>query len=201
MIDTANDCRFDEATHTYWRGLVQLPSVTQIITSVWPRTDNAPADAIEQARLRGEWVDAHFTEYLMTGSTLAPAGTPEKWTDSLGVAIDWWERERKGAKVECQVQLFGYHEAGKADLIVNDCEILELKSTWEISKTVGAQLGGYSSLRSESLPIEFAAVDYKLGVLHAHYRFKKAQFKPINYELAHQEWLTCRNFWRLINGK
>ena len=192
--------RYDEGKHQYFRGETPLVSVTQVIHSVWPRTDGAPVDAIERARLRGTWVDEKFMEYLTTDDGLViPAGTPQEYADCLGQAVNWWEAERAGSSVECQVRLFGEREAGTADLIVNSREIIELKSTWEISKTVPAQLGGYGDLFDEQ-QTGGSEHGMKCGVLHVHRRFKKAQFKAVDYPLALGQWRIVRDFYRLING-
>ncbi len=205
-----DECRFDPVEHKYYRGLVELPSVTKIITSVWPRSDGAPEDAIEKARLRGTWVDENFEFYLRNGYVVVQVGVPQEYADCLGQAIDWWDANRKGASVECQKRSYGRLYACTPDLIVDGCEILELKSTWEISKTVPAQLGGQGDIHfgideldvfprklvepDEGLPV-------KCGVLHVHRRFKKAQFKEIDYRTAWAQWRCVWNFYRLINGK
>jgi len=199
MSTTQDLCRYVPETHQYFRGNVELPSITTILKAVWPRDDQAPADKIEGARLRGEFVDKAFTEFLKTGEVTLPAGTRQDWSDCVGQCVDWWQAERAGAKVESQVVLFGEREAGTADLIVDGCEILELKSTWEISCTVPAQLGGYGDLReySEGLPHPGGI---KCGVLHCHKRLKKASFKAIDYVTAWDQWRTVRNFYRLTKG-
>ncbi len=191
-------CTFDEATHTYRRGDKILPSVSTIIQAVWPRTDGAPEDMIEKARLRGTFVDEKFMEYLAAGSVTVPAGTPQEYADCLGQACDWWDSERRGAKVECQVRLFGEREAGTADFIINDCEIIDLKSTYEISKTVPAQLGGYGSLFEET---KSDNRHLKFGVLHVHKRMKKAKFVETPYDSAISQWEIVRDFYRLVNAK
>ncbi len=205
MIATANECRFDEATHKYYRGSVELPSVTTILKAVWPRTDSAPEDKIEHARLRGEWVDGMLTRYLQGEYLEFPTGSaPQEFMDCLEQAIKWWDSNRKGASVECQKRLFGEFEACTPDLIVDGCEIIELKSTWEISKTVPAQLGGQGDLYSGEVNPDIMFIDYKIrtcGVLHVHRRFKKAQFKAIDYAEAWRQWRVVRGFWRLINGR
>lgn len=188
-------CTYDDAAHAYYRGLVRLPSVTGIITEVWPRTDGAPEAAIEHARDRGSWVDAAFTEYLMRGAFEMPAGTPQEFADCLGQAIDWWDAEYDGAQVECQVRLFGQREAGTADMVVEDRTIIDVKSTWEISKTVPAQVGGYAAIREES-----GCFTNRLGVLHVHRRLKKAAYTEINYSEGRRQWAVLRDYWRLTRA-
>jgi hypothetical protein len=201
MSIVAEVCTFDPETHVYKCGDTVLPSVSQIITSIWPRSDGAPADAIEGARLRGTFVDSMFMRWLGGQDIEIPAGTDQGWADSLGQAVDYWTAYRKGAKVRCQVQLFGEREAGTCDLIVEESEIIELKCTWEISKMVPAQLGGYSYLNfgpEFELGMENK---YKVGVLHCHRRLKKAQFKTVDYLTAWSQWILCRSFYRLVNGQ
>jgi hypothetical protein len=188
-------CIFDEATHTYTRDGVRLPSITEVITACWPRTDGAPESAIEHARERGVWVDSAFTAYLTDGTVEIPTGTPQEFADCLGMAIDWWDAERGGASVECQVRLFGNKEAGSADLVVDGHSIIDLKATWEISKTVGAQLGGYSTLREE-----MGQYSDHLAILHVHRRLKVAKFVDIHYEEACRQWRVIRDFWRLTRA-
>lgn len=188
-------CAFDEATHTYTRDGVILSSVTTIIDACWPRSDNAPEAAIERARLRGTWVDAAFTKYLTEGVIEIPEGTPQEYADCLGQAVDWFDAEYGIARVQCQVRLFGQQEAGTADLIVESGPIIDLKSTWQISKTVAAQLGGYSTLGEES-----GIVSDSLGVLHVHRRLKKAKFVAIDFTEARRHWKIIRDYWRLIHG-
>ncbi len=203
--------RYDAEKHAYFRGEHELVSVTRLIGSVWPRTDGAPPDAIEGARMRGSWVDEQFMRWLGGSDIEIPAGTDQGWADALEQAISYWNTYRKGVKVECQVRLFGSHEAGTADLIVEGCEIIELKCTYEISKTVPAQLGGYLDLFSGSSqcssPFQHTATrtefdesrEIKSGVLHCHKRLKKASFKAIGYLTAWDDWRTCRDFYRLVN--
>lgn len=196
------ETRYDEAKHEYWRGSVQLPSVTGIITSVWPRSDGAPESAIENARLRGSWVDEQFMKYLAGEYLDFPTGSiPQEYADCLGQAVRWWEAERKGAKVECQVRLFGEHEAGTLDFIIEDSEIIDLKSTYEVSKTVPAQLGGYGDLFDQNRPQECDTEPLTVGVLHVHRRLKQAKFTRINYLEALTHWNIVRGFYRLVNGK
>lgn len=202
-IVKTEECRFDPVEHKYYRGAVELPSITTILKSVWPRTDSAPEDAIEKARLRGEWVDKYFAQYLTEGYVdLAGVPRTQEWEDCLGQAITFWDAERKGAKVETQNILYGEHEAGTADLIIDGCEIWDLKSTWEISKTVAAQLGGYGDLYTGTDPWRHPDDKMKsCGVLHVHRRYKKAQFRAFDYEDCWNQWRIVRSFWRLINGK
>lgn len=190
-------CAFDEATHTYTRDGVILPSVTTIIGACWPRSDNAPQAMIDRAGVRGAWVDAALMKYLTMGTVEIPEGTSQEYVDCLGHAIDWWEAERGGAKVECQVRLYGQREAGTADLVVDDHEILDLKSTWDISKTVAAQLGGYSTLREESGKFSDC-----LGVLHVRggKSPKKAAFIEIDYFEGCRQWKVIRDYWRLMHA-
>jgi len=196
-----DNCAYDAEKHEYRRNGVLLPSVTGIIHAVWPRTDGAPEDAIEKARLRGTFVDEKFMEYLTSGTVTIPAGTPQEYADCLGQAVNWWDAERKGAKVQCQVQLFGEREAGTADIVVSGHEIIDLKSTYDISKTVPAQLGGYGDLMDEATPLDADVEPRIVGVLHVHRRLKQAKFVRINYLDALTQWNICRSFFRLVNGK
>lgn len=197
MRAVMEELRYDADKHQYFRGETPLVSVTGLIRSVWPRTDNAPENAIEKARLRGVWVDSKFEEYLTTGGVAVEADTLQEYDDCLGQAIDWWKAERGGAKVDCQVKLFGEREAGTADYVVEGHSIIDLKSTWEIARTHPAQLGGYSTLREE---MGHGLTDH-LGVLHVHRRFKKAQFKEFDWSESCRQWRVLRDCWRLINTK
>ncbi len=192
MSAVMEDCRYDAEKHEYWRGDRKLPSITQIIAEVWARRDGAPEDAIEKARLRGEFVDMQFMFWLAGNDLTIQAGIPQEWVDALGQAIDYWNTYRAGSKVQCQVRLFGQDEAGTCDLIIEGTEIVELKSTWEISKTVPAQLGGYGWLH-DTEPMTF-------GVLHCHKRLKKAKFMPVDSEIALHDWRTVRDFYRLTRA-
>jgi hypothetical protein len=200
-------CEFDEATHTYTRNGVALPSITRIIDYCIPRSDNAPEDAIETARLRGTWVDEHFAEYLMLGNVEADPREfdsiklYDEYTHCLELAVEWWNKNRYRSRVRTQVRLFGEREAGTADLIVDDHEIIDLKSTYVIdARKVSCQLGGYGDLYSEMNELPFPG-GLSFGILHVVKRLKNAQYRPIDRVVAHSDWRTIRNYWRFLHEK
>jgi hypothetical protein len=204
-------CEFDEAGHVYTRNGVALPSITRIIDYCIPRSDNAPEDAIEIARLRGTWVDEHFAEYLMLGNVEADPREfdsiklYDEYTHCLELAVEWWNKNRYRSRVRTQVRLFGEREAGTADLIVDDHEIIDLKSTYVIdARKVSCQLGGYGDLVMEQAMLESevtGVVPYDLGILHVVKRLKNAQYRPISGITAHLDWRTIRNYWRFLHEK
>lgn len=192
-----SECVFNEELHQYTRDGVVLHSVTKIIQECLPRTDSAPEEAIYQAGLRGTFVDLAVAEYLRTGEVTVPAGTDRSWVDCVSQAVEWFEKERKGAKIETQLRLFGEHEAGSLDFLVDDFEILDLKATYEINKkTMPIQTGAYGDLLEETRGLPHPA-GIKIGVLHVNKRFKKAQFRPFDYEQGYQNWRILKSYWRL----
>ncbi len=188
--------------HIYRRDGIVLPSVTRILDELLPRTDSAPEDAIANAGLRGSWVDAALAQYLTTGNVDVPEAVPDEYKTCLELAVRWWEQNRARSKVQTQVRLFGDREAGTLDLLVDDFEILDLKSTYKIDvKRVTCQLGGYGDLLAyqqyaNKYPDEWRDPPFTYGVLHVVKRLKNAQFKPIEAKEAFRSWRILRDYYR-----
>jgi len=195
-------CDFNDH-HAYWRDGTRLDSVTQIIKHCFPRTDNAPEDAIEGARQRGTFVDSAVAEFLATGNVTIPGwAIDKKWDQSVDQAVNWFRKERPGALVETQTRLYGAREAGSTDFIIDREEIIDLKATYDVyPKTQGIQLGGYAELYGEHRGISSDLLGLKLAVLHVNKRYKKAQYRPFEASEVVNQWRWTRDYWRLWNQK
>lgn len=138
--------QFDEASHTYWDGGTQLPSVTQILKPLYGDLRFVGSDLLEYKSELGKAVhkavELHVLDYLDYGS-LDPV-VAEYFSQYLRFETDTGFKAT-GSEIIVHHSL-GY--AGTLDLAGNlgafHCNI-DLKTTSALSKAVALQLAGYKA--------------------------------------------------------
>ncbi len=190
----STEVRLCSRCHVYWRGDQRLTSVSTIIKAVWPiRPDysEAPADVLENARIRGVEVDALFTAYLRGTLSKIPAGTREDVKDLLLKLVQWWDTYGWD-NADGQVLLAGPTEAGTCD-IRGESIIADLKCTYDIEPMYPVQLGGYADLNEA----QYGRLPTTLGIIHLTKRFKQPQWIPLDVEECVRDYRLCRDVYRM----
>ena len=94
--------------HRYFKGKKEFTSVGRVIKTLLPSTyDGVDPAVLEHARVRGERVDAYFSEYLRSGTVTLNAGEWQEVLSYLEKLIAWWDKQP--AQV-AQVQEIVYSE-------------------------------------------------------------------------------------------
>lgn len=156
---------FDRVAHTYTLDGQRLPSVTEVL-GLLQNFDTIPWATLERARQRGERVHQCINAY--NRGAYAAVDFPE----DVAYYLDGWEAflNESGAVVVASEQPV-YHKAlryaGTPDCVLswkNDRRLLvpDVKATWEIPPTVGAQTAAYAEAYKQqhglSLKIDRACV-------------------------------------------
>lgn len=184
----------DPATHVYSKGLVTYTSVSAVIKSVLP-TDfsGVPPEVLENARLRGVFVDETFCAWLNGKCPVIPKGTDQDWVNRLQMLIEWWNKNMDG-EWETQVTL-----SDEANLIAGTVDLrnraekrkLDLKVVSELQPAYSLQLGAYGWMEETEA----------IGIIHV----TKDRVRLVKYDLDDccNTWVTAL-FWyqakkRLVN--
>lgn len=137
--------QFDAATHTYRLAGKRLPSVTEVLGILVDFSDVPPA-TLENARRRG--TEVHAMVDLFNREQLDESSV----SDELAPYLDAWKlflTESGAVVISSEIRVYhaklGY--AGTADLLLdwNGRYVLpDVKATWAVPRTVGAQTAGYA---------------------------------------------------------
>src|SRR5881396_3277268 len=128
----------------YFKGKKEFVSVGRVIKTLLPPAYEGVVPAVlEHARIRGERVDAYFSEYLRSGTVTLNAGEWQEVLSYLEKLINWWDKQNLHAT---EVQKIVYSEsdgiAGTLDIRTSDA-ILDIKCVFTLQSNYGLQLGGY----------------------------------------------------------
>lgn len=193
------DLQFDEASHTYRLAGRVVPSVTQVL-KVLEAFDGIPADALEAARIRGQYVHA-ACDLLDRGqldfATLDPALAPyidgyQNWLDESGAVV---------IASELRVSSPYYRYAGTADMLVEigtrKTAVVDRKATATIPATVGPQVAAYAQAIGSSREYHGRLLRYCLHLNPAHPRGYK--FTALTDPADWSVFLSCLNVWNWRN--
>lgn len=138
---------FDRAAHSYTLDGQKLPSVTEIL-GLLTNFDAIPWAVLENARKRGERV--HQCINAWNRGAFAAVDFP----DDVACYLDGWEafmRDTGAVVIQSEQPLYhkGLRYAGTPDCVLawkNDKRLLipDVKVTWEVPPTVGAQVAAYA---------------------------------------------------------
>lgn len=204
-VTLAEDVRLDPETHTYYRGLQKLVSVSKIIKTVMPTDYSAVAeDVLEHAKRRGILVDALFCQYLNGEPLRYPKGTPVDYVDSNGTRksvmdegralieklIPFWDRLGiKGALA--QVILADDDTAGTCDVLAGDW-IFDLKCVSSLQPSYALQLGGYRALHGKPL---------NLAVIHVNKTLKEPRLVEYKAAECEVDFRCIREAYRVVQRR
>lgn len=173
-----------------WRGPFRLSSVGRILREVWPvkpSWDQVDPSVIENARERGQEVDALFSDWINGTLTQIPAGTREDAVARFSALRKWWiDRDMPAAKA--QVLLADDELCGVADVVTGG--IYDVKNTAQIESTYSLQLGGYADLYEK----QHGTLPSSVGVIHV----TQPKDKPVSVRLLEFEVMTAVSEWRLL---
>jgi len=147
--------------HRYFKGKKEFTSVGRVIKTLLPSTyDGVDPAVLEHARVRGERVDAYFSEYLRSGTVTLNAGEWQEVLSYLEKLIAWWDKQNLHA---VKIQEIVYSEsdgiAGTLDIRTTDA-IWDTKCVSQLQPSYSLQLGAYAVYidNRKSLPY--------VGVIH-----------------------------------
>lgn len=172
--------------HAYWMNGRRLYGVTSVIKEVLP-TDysGVPPDVLENARNRGNEVDALAAKYVVGQLSEYPAGTREDAIPLFEKFQAWWDKQNF-RKVEAQVLVTNRQDiAGLIDIRA-DGDIYDVKATSDLLYTHHLQMAGYTELNDGG----------RARLIHVTKRNKAAKIADIELT-AYGDWRTIRDFWRL----
>jgi len=176
---------FDEATHTYRRDGIVIPSVTQIL-SIANDFSYVNKDVLERASKFGTAV--HKTTELYDANEL----NVTTLDDALVPYLDAWKQflsDTKFRVLESEVRVYSKHGyAGTFDRVgdlANKKTLIDIKTSTTVARSTGLQLAAYKQALTEDNDIK---IDQLISV----------QLKPNSYSIKifdnPTDFLTFRNF-------
>lgn len=172
--------------HAYWMNGQRLYGVTSVIKEVLP-TDysDVPPEVLENARNRGNEVDALVAKYIVGQLKEYPVGTREDAIPLFEKFQNWWDKQTF-RKVEAQVLVTNRQDiAGLIDIRA-DGDIFDVKATSDLMPSHHVQLAGYVELNDGG----------RARLIHVTKRNKAAKIVDVE-PTAYNDWRTIRDFWRL----
>lgn len=172
--------------HRYHLGGRQLAGVTSVIKETLGTSyEGVDESVLENARDRGNQVDALITAYVMGKLTEYPIGTRHDAKDLFEKFQTWWDKQRF-KNVSAQAVVHDEEIAGAIDLKA-DGAIFDVKCTSALMPAHRIQVAGYLELDSHA---EGGAL------IHLTKRYKTPRFEPITMS-DQADWDVVRDFWRL----
>ena len=173
----------------YWLGDQQMASIGSVIKSVLP-TDYSMVrpEVLENARLRGVFVDRWFCEYIMSGDIDVPAGALKEYDDYLSRVINWWDKSGLKAKATQQI-LHNAGIAGRFDIRIFGDMIVDLKCVSALQPGYKLQLGAYASMADDTAP------GVGIGILHV--TKTAVKLVPYSVEDCRDSWLAAMHWWKV----
>lgn len=170
----------------YFYGDRQLIGVGRVTSAIMPVDYSGINPAVlENARLRGQFVDEKFCQWLDTGTVTIDAGVQADWLDRLERLVTWWERSGLTCIQTQKVLMDDTKQyVGICDFVVTRNglpAILDLKNTSKVEPTHRLQLGAYC---------EFDRCD-AAGILHV---------TKDNVRLVELAAYQCREDWRTVKA-
>lgn len=191
--------------HVYRKGKRTYVSVSKVIKTVFP-TDYSAVDPIvlECARLRGEFVDTYFSEYLNDpNSVVLPDDVPaivvtmfprdpqkhaEDCRERILRLLDWWHASGLKA-THVQHTVFSDEDgvAGTFDLGTTE-HIIDLKNVSQLQANYVLQLGAYINYDPET--------GRRPAILHV--TKEKIRLVPYQAKECHSSWNACVNWFNAM---
>src|SRR5438876_7239342 len=174
----------------YFKGKKEFTSVGRVIKTLLPPAyDGVDPAVLEHARIRGERVDAYFSEYLRSGTVTLNAGEWQEVLNYLERLINWWDRQNLHAT---EVQKIVYSEsdgiAGTLDIRTTGA-IYDVKCVSQCQPAYALQLGGYALYAdSKNLP--------DVGIIHV----TKNGVRLVNYTALHcaEQWANAVAWYQTL---
>lgn len=198
--------RFCKDEHRYWNNDVELTSISRVM-DVWPvppswKRDGVNMEVIENARDRGETVDALFSSWVIGALKAIPPDTRQDAVDRFKALMDWWNGKPFGEVMWLQSQMIVYDDelAGTIDLVVRTqagIAIYDLKNTSSLESTHSLKLGAYAEL----YPLRPVVAIGDIQVTQARGKPVKIQVHEYELSTALSEWRIVREFWNLSQRK
>lgn len=171
--------------HAYYLGGRRLAGVTSVIKDVLPPSyGGVSEDTLENARDRGEQVDALIAAYVMGKLTEYPVGTRYDAKELFEKFQNWWDQQRF-KDVAAQVVVHDDEIAGAIDVRA-DGTIFDAKCTWNLLPSHRIQVAGYLELGRSGRGV----------LIHLTKRYKMPKLSEMT-EGDCIDWRTVRNFWSL----
>ena len=174
----------------YWLGDQRMASIGSVIKSVLP-TDYSMVrpEVLENARLRGVFVDRWFCEYVMSGDIDVPAGVPKEYDDYLSRVINWWDKSGRKAMATQQIVWCAMDGiAGMYDILIDDM-IVDLKCVSARQPSYELQLGAYASMADDM------AREVGIGILHV--TKTDVRLVPYSTEDCRANWRAAVDWWKV----
>lgn len=177
--------------HRYWLNGQRLHGVTSVIKDVLPPDySKVSPEVLENARDRGNEVDALVALYVVGKLQAYPAGTREDVIPLFEKFQNWWDKQRF-RKVEAQALVTNKVDiAGLIDIRTDgdkfNGDIWDVKATSDIMPSHHWQMAGYGELNDGG----------RARLIHVTKRNKSAKIVDV-VPTAYDEWKTIRDFWRL----
>lgn len=191
-----NDVTLDNETHTYRRGLQELPSVSSIVR-MFPSKgyDDVDPAVLANANERGCEVDALLSRWIAGELAAIPAGVREDSAELFGKLVKWWGAVEIG-NPQVQQILANDEFAGTLD-IKGDGIVADLKTVYALQPTYSLQLGLYCILYEA----EYGKLPERCGIIHVTKRFTEPKWVPFEVSTAVSEARVLLDFWRLVKRK
>lgn len=161
-----------------------------------PDYSQVKPEVLENARERGIEVDALFSQYVNGTLDVIRKGM---WrTDAVQLFFKvrrWWDA-RKHDEAKAQVILADDEVAGTCDIVDGDT-IYDLKCTSKISSAYHLQLAAYGELHYAT----FRRPVKKLAIIHITEKFPEPKIVTVDLVEAMQDWMTMRQFWRMVSRR
>lgn len=183
---TQGDIEFCRERHTYLhlptkKKLTPVSHVIQRVysTKSWDGVDPA---VIENARRRGDAVDAYMARYVREQRVVISAGERSDVVDRLVIAHRVWEANFNGMAAESQKIVFDLEDeiAGTMDFHIPDI-VVDLKCTYYPEVAWILQLGAYGEYSHSS----------RGGVIHVSPKTYREGGRWLEYDME-----MCKAYWR-----
>ena len=200
---TDGDIRFCKTKHTYTHIPTDTPltSVSKVIQTVYSTKswDGVDPAVVENARVRGEMVDAALAEYVSTGAVSMTATADV--TERLEIAVRLWDKYRDSCKLTGDIRsqhiLYSveYGIAGTADFTHDGAHILDLKTTYNTELSWGLQIGAYAFMLNGMTKQEIRSA----SIIHISpkvYKDAGGVIIPCDVDQCVTQWIEALIFWK-----
>lgn len=180
--------------HRYFRAGIELASVTKIVGSILPTDwDRIRPEVLENARHRGQVVDALLSAYVIGELDEIPAGTRTDAEALFYKAQNWFDKQNF-RDVQSQILLSGPDHAGTLDLRF-DGMVVDLKCTSKVEETARLQVAAYADLATPWRPAQHPA-----AILHVTERYAEARLVPLVAQ-DYEDWRTALAAFRMVQRR
>jgi len=185
--------------HRYFREGREFASVSRVLRSVWPVKPDyskAPADVLENARLRGVEVDALFSAYVAGALKRIPAGTRADAVKLFMRLREWWDETHADHAASSQVILADDDIAGTCDVIIGG-GVWDLKATYDVDDSYPLQVGMYGLLYAAM----YGRPPDALGIIHVTERYATPKVISLPVEETMRDAALIRDTWRMAQRR